>query len=73
MKAIEYFFETREPSAYDMTITEAEEFIARAKRVADNLGESHDEAPLGLGFISPDPPPPEAIELGRKLAQRFGW
>ena len=56
-----------------MTITEAEEFVARARRVADNLGEPYDEAPVGLGFISPDPAPPEAIELGRQLAEEYGW
>jgi hypothetical protein len=31
------------------------------------------DIPYESGYVITDPPPPEAIELGRKLAQKYGW
>lgn len=55
------------------TIAEAEALLPNAKKVADALGVPYEDAPLVAGFVSTTPPPPEAFDLGRKLARERGW
>lgn len=37
------------------------------------LVEEREDIPYESAFVSTDPAPPEAIELGRELAARYGW
>jgi Protein of unknown function (DUF4065) len=38
-----------------------------------NLVETHEDIPLESQLLSTSSPPPEVLERGRELAQRFGW
>lgn len=38
-----------------------------------NVMELNDDIPYESAFVVTDPPPAEAIELGRKLAAQYGW
>jgi hypothetical protein len=38
-----------------------------------NLVEMHEDIPLESQMLSTKAPPPEVIERGRELAERFGW
>jgi hypothetical protein len=38
-----------------------------------NVMDEREDIPYESAFVSTDPAPPEAIELGRKLAARYGW
>jgi Antitoxin SocA-like, Panacea domain len=38
-----------------------------------NVVEMYEDIPYESVFVITDPPPPEAIELGRELAAKYGW
>ena len=56
----------------ELTTTAASD-LSHHRSAGWNVMGDGDDIPYESAFISTDPPPDEAVELGRRLAKQYGW